>query len=409
MTVTGCLHGRPRDQSGNPALGRLARTAAAALIAAVIVPSAKVVEAAASLAAADTAAEPASPVHVPAGEDCFAGFALTRETASAFARIALGCVQREYPNKPGHVMNDSTDIAGPAALHPAFYGCFDWHSAVHGHWMLVRLLRIYPDLPEAEPIREALGRSLTPQKMRAEAGYFLQAGRQSFERTYGWAWLLKLAAEVRLCGDPPARDWERALEPLVEVIVRRYIEFLPRQTYPIRRGVHPNTAFGVALALDYARTAGASELECLLEQRALDYFLDDRDCPAGWEPDGDDFFSPCLMQADLMRRVIAAREFGLWLEGFLPGLARDEPATLMHPAHVSDRSDPKIVHLDGLNLSRAWCMLGISGALPPGDPRRATLEAAACRHARAALEHVASGSYEGEHWLASFAVYLLSE
>jgi len=396
-----------------PQAAAVAKRASVAFgVAAAVVAQAAAVVALASAVAfaaeADATRTAGAPI-AASGDACFESFVLTREAASAFSRIALDCVAREYPNKPGHVMNDSAEVRPPAELHPAFYGCFDWHSAVHGHWLLVRLLRAYPDLPEGARMRAALERSFTPENMRAEAAYFLQAGRQSFERTYGWAWLLKLAEEVRRWDDPRARAWELALAPLVEVIVERYVDFLPRQTYPIRRGVHPNTAFGIAFALDYARTAGDGDLELLLERRARDYYLGDRDCPAAWEPDGDDFFSPCLMEADLMRRVLEAREFGRWLDLFLPGLAGRQPAALLQPAHVSDRTDPKIVHLDGLNLSRAWCMMGIASVLEPDDPRRGTLEDAACRHAQAALDHVASGSYEGEHWLASFAVYLLSE
>lgn len=342
------------------------------------------------------------------GTDCFERYRLTRETASGFARIALACIGREYPNKPEHVMNDSTEVSGPARLHPSFYGCFDWHSSVHGHWMLTRLLRLFPDLPEAARIRRALSESFEPGRIAAEAAYLGDDGRRSFERTYGWAWLLKLAEELGGWDDPDAREWSAALEPLVAAVRRRYLEFLPVQTYPIRRGVHPNTAFGIAFALDYARSAGDGELAGLLETRAEEYFLGDSGCPASWEPDGDDFFSPCLMEADLVGRILAPDEFAVWLEGFLPELGAGEPASILAPAHVADRTDPKIVHLDGLNLSRAWCMRRVAARLPADDPRRAVLEAAACLHAGATLPHVASGSYEGEHWLASFAVYLLS-
>ena len=343
------------------------------------------------------------------GADCFDQFRLTRETASGFARIALACIHREYPNKPEHVMRDSTDVDGPAALHPSFYGCFDWHSSVHGHWMLARLLRFFPDLPEAAGIRRALAEDLTPRRLAAEAAYLADADRKSFERTYGWAWLLKLAEELGRWDDPDARSWSAALGPLVEAIRQRYLEFLPVQTYPIRRGVHPNTAFGIAFALDYARWAQDAELTGLLESRAEEYYLGDSGCPAAWEPDGDDFFSPCLMEADLVGRILTPDEFAVWLEGLIPELSAGGPASLLEPARVADRTDPKIVHLDGLNLSRAWCMRSIARRLPPDDPRRAELESAACRHAAATLPHVASGSYEGEHWLASFAVYLLTE
>ena len=334
---------------------------------------------------------------------------LTREWASRFADLALKGLHKEYPNKPSHVMNGPEDVKIPSELHPAFYGCFDWHSSVHGHWMLVRLLQRFPDLAEAKAIRAALDRDLTAEKIRAEAGYFQAPNRTSFERTYGWAWLLKLAEALHRWDDPDARRWEHNLEPLVQVIRMRYLDFLPRQTYPIRRGVHPNTAFGMAFALDYARAVGDGELEQLLVERSRTYFLEDRDAPAAWEPDGDDFLSPSLEEADLMRRVLPQKEFVAWLHAFLPRIERGEPSSLLMPAEVSDRSDPKIVHLDGLNLSRAWCMKGITAALPSGDSYRYLLLSAARRHAAATLPHVASGHYEGEHWLATFAVHMLLE
>lgn len=333
---------------------------------------------------------------------------LSPASASAFARLALGCIEREYPNKPDHVMNGEDDVRSPRELHPVFYGCYDWHSSVHGHWMLVRLLQQFPDLPEAQGIRDALDRNLTADNVRAEVAYLDQPNRKSFERTYGWAWLLKLAEALHGWNDADAARWSKNLAPLAQAIVARYEDFLPRQTYPIRTGVHPNTAFGVAFALDYARAVDDTTLESLLVERARTYYGDDEDYPAGWEPGGEDFFSPALMEADLMRRVMKPAEFERWFGAFLPDIASGVPAGLLEPAIVADRTDPKIVHLDGLNLSRAWCMFGVAAALPDTDPARAVLRAAAERHARDALAHVASGNYEGEHWLASFAVYLLT-
>ena len=333
---------------------------------------------------------------------------LSREAASNFARIALNCISREYPNKPEHVMNDGRDVQGPRALHPAFYGCFDWHSAVHGHWMLVRLLRLFPDLPEAAEIRSALCQNLSAENIKVEVQYVDQPGRKSFERTYGWAWLLKLAEEVQTWKDADGQEWSKNLAPLVQAIVQRYLDFLPRQTYPIRTGVHPNTAFGVTFALDYARSIGNAELEKVLVERAIAYYAADKNCPCSWEPGGEDFFSPCLMEADLMRRVLAPPKYSAWLKNFLPNIDVGESSNLLRPAIVSDRSDPKIVHLDGLNLSRAWCMLGIASSLPAGDLLRTVLAKSAVQHAESALAHLASGHYEGEHWLASFAVYMIS-
>jgi len=333
---------------------------------------------------------------------------LNAESASHFARLALKCVEKEYPNKMEHVMNDASEVLNPAAFHPAFYGCFDWHSSVHGHWMLVRLLKTFPDIPEAAEIRSALNKNLTAEHIETEVKYLNQPSWKSFERTYGWAWLLKLVEELSGWPDEDGRRWWGNLQPLAEQVVKLYADFLPKQTYPIRRGVHPNTALGIAFALDYARQAGKTELERLLRERSLVYYGRDAGCPAAWEPDGDDFFSPCLMEAELMRRILSADEFPEWFHRFLPGLAAGDPASLLKPADVSDRSDPKIVHLDGLNLSRAWCMLGIARALPESDPLRSVLIESAVRHAEATIPHIASGNYEGEHWLASFAVYLLS-
>jgi len=333
---------------------------------------------------------------------------LTPEQASGFARLALKGIQREYPNHPGHVINDAADVRGPKALHPAFYGCFDWHSSVHGHWMLVRLLRLFPDLPEAKQMRAVLAEHLTEKNLKAEADYFNQPNRQSFERTYGWAWLLKLAEELAAWDDAEAKQWAKNLQPLTDTLVARYLSFLPKQTYPIRTGVHPNTAFGLTFALDYAIALKHDKLRQLIEERARTYFGADRDYPAAWEPGGEDFFAASLLEADLMRRVLPKPEFATWFARFLPGLAKGEPKTLLTPAVVSDRSDPKIVHLDGLNLSRAWCMRGLASALPADDPTRKLLTESAQRHAEATLPHVASGDYAGEHWLASFAVYMLS-
>jgi hypothetical protein len=334
--------------------------------------------------------------------------ALSRDQRSAFARLALKGLSKEYPNKPEHVMAGPGDVKGPQDLHPAFYGSYDWHSSVHGHWMLVRLIRLFPDLKEATEVRAVLGAHLTPEKIKVEAEYFARKDSKSFERPYGWAWLLKLAEELNGWNDPDAKVWATNLRPLADVVVARYLDFFPKQTYPIRTGVHPNTAFGLAFAHDYAVAAGDTRLVGLVAERARAYFVADMQVPAAWEPGGADFFSPSLIEADLMRRVLPAAEFRTWFGTFLPGAAQSEPKALFQPAIVTDRSDPQLVHLDGLNLSRAWCMRSIATALPAGDPARAALITSARRHVEAALEHVASGDYAGEHWLATFAVYLLS-
>jgi Protein of unknown function (DUF2891) len=334
--------------------------------------------------------------------------ALTRKDASHFAVLALKCINRELPNKPEHVMNSSSDVQSPKQLHPAFYGCYDWHSSVHGHWMLIRLLKAFQTLPEDKQIRQALNANLTTDNLRAEAAYLSQPNRQSFERTYGWAWLLKLAEELHSWDDADGDHWAEALQPLVDAIVKSYKNFLPKQTYPIRTGVHPNTAFGLAFALDYAKTVGDRDFEALLVERSRSYFAKDVDYPGAWEPGGEDFFSAALMEADLMRRVMKPADFTAWFHRFLPGAVQGKPLTLMQPAIVTDRTDPKLVHLDGLNLSRAWCMRSIANALPSKDPARTVLANSSAKHAVAALAHVANGDYAGEHWLASFAVFLLT-
>jgi hypothetical protein len=333
--------------------------------------------------------------------------ALSPELASRLARIALAGVTREYPYSPAHVLMDAADARRPRELHPAFYGCFDWHSAVHTHWQLARLLRLLPALPEAAQIRATLDAHLSEANLVAEAAYFAEPGRRSFERPYGWAWALKLAEELRAWDDPDARRWSAAMAPLAELVAELYLEFLPRLTYPIRSGVHSNTAFGLAFALDYATATGHGRLRELVAARSLEYYGADRGAPAAWEPGGGDFFSPALMEADLMRRVLPAEQFAPWLAALLPELAAGGPPQLLVPAVVSDRSDGQIVHLDGLNLSRAWCMWGVAAALPPDDPRRPALLASAGRHAQAGMDGVGSGDYMGDHWLGSFALFML--
>lgn len=333
---------------------------------------------------------------------------LTQSEASHFAQLALKCVTKEFPNKLDHTINDAADVRGPQVMHPAFYGCFDWHSTVHGHWMLVRVLRLFPGMPEASEIRTALNANLSAENITREVAYLKEPNRQSFERTYGWAWLLKLAEELHGWSDADGQRWSQNLQPLANALAANYIAFLPKQNYPIRTGVHPNTAFGLAFALDYARAVGDKKLADLLVERSRAYYGRDANYPGAWEPGGEDFFSPAFMEADLMRRVLRPAEFALWFHRFLPGISRNQPRALVTPAIVLDRTDPKLVHLDGLNLSRAWCMRSIAVALPRNDPARRVLVMAAANHATEGLKHVASGDYVGEHWLASFAVYLLS-
>ena len=339
------------------------------------------------------------------------GSPMTNERVAGFARLAIEGIPREYPNKPSNVMTGPESVLSPREMHPVFYGCFDWHSSVHGHWMLARLAKLYPDAPVADEIRRLLDRQLTADGLRAETEYFEAPVNRSFERMYGWAWTLRLAQELRTWDDPDAARWAANLDPLEQIIVRRTREYLPRLTYPIRTGVHPDTAFALGMAIDYARAVGDAAFESQLVAYCREKYLGDVGYPARFEPSGEDFFSPSLNEADLMRRVLDVDEFPNWLERFLPALgAPGSPnAALLRPAAVSDPSDPKIVHLAGLNLSRAWTQDGVRHALPEGDPRRAALDASVAAHTRAGLDYVFSGHYEGEHWLATFAVYLLTE
>lgn len=329
-------------------------------------------------------------------------------SAARFAALALDCVHKEYPNKIAHVLNGDQDVQAPRQLTPAFYGCYDWHSSVHGHWLLVRLARTYPDAPFARPARDAVAQSLTPEHIAGEVRYMKGAGRASFERPYGLAWLLQLAAEVREWNDPQAKQWSTTLEPLEAAAVERLKDWLPKLSRPIRIGEHDQTAFSFGLILDWARQAGNTPMTELLTGRVRDFYLADRGCPFSWEPSGQDFLSPCLAEADLMRRVLAPPEFSTWLTGFLPDIPTAGAPRWLEPAVVTDPSDPKLAHLDGLNLSRAWMLEGIAAGLPANDARVATLRRAAARHRDAGLRAVTGEHYEGGHWLGSFAVYLVT-
>ena len=336
------------------------------------------------------------------------GLRLTSEAASSFARIVLAGIHREYPNKLDHVLDGADSVRSPRELHPAFFGCFDWHSAVHGHWLLARLSRLMPGLPEISAIRAALGRSLTAENIAAETAYLARPLAAGFERTYGWAWLLKLAEELGRGESIDAQAWFAAIQPLAHAFVERYLRYLPRADYPLRLGVHPNTAFGLAFAHDYAVFAGHDELRALVERKAIEFFTADTEYPAQLEPGGADFFSAALMEADLMRRIWPVERFAAWLTTFLPRAGLAQPRSLFSPARVNDRSDLQIVHLDGLNLSRAWCMRNIAAALPETDPRHSALLRSADAHTAASLPHVCSGHYGGEHWLATFAMLALT-
>ena len=328
---------------------------------------------------------------------------LTPQIASTFARIALGHVAREYPNKLDHVLEGPADARGPRDLHPIFYGSFDWHSCVHGYWLLANLLRRQPDIAEAGAIRSLLDAAFTPEKVAGEVAYLARPSSRGFERPYGWGWLLKLQAELLAHEGAP---WATIHQPLADVFAERFRDFLPRAQYPIRTGVHSSTAFALALAQDYAAAARDTALTALFADKARAWYLADRDAPA-WEPSGDEFLSATLMEAECLRRLLPPGEFAPWFAAFLPRAAQRQPATLFVPATVSDRSDGKIAHLDGLNFSRAWCWREIAATLPAADPLAAVAEQTARDHMAASLPYVA-GDYMGEHWLASCALLALT-
>ncbi len=334
---------------------------------------------------------------------------LDTNAVARFARLALDCVHREYPNKIAHVLNSDDDVRPPRDLTPVFHGCFDWHSAVHGHWLLARLCRMYPDAPFAPEARAALAASFTPEKVVAELAYLRAPGRSTFERPYGLAWFLQLAAELHEWDDADARTWAQTLAPLEREAADRLKSWLPKLSHPVRTGEHSQTAFALGLILDWARTTGEAEMAALVAERARQYYFWDRSANLAFEPDGQAFLSPILAEADLMRRILAPGEFAAWLSGFLPTLTGGNQPDWLVPAVVTDRSDGHLVHLDGLNLSRAWMLEGLSAGLPPGDARLPVLRAAAQAHRAAGLAAIADQQYEGGHWLGSFAVYLVTQ
>lgn len=329
--------------------------------------------------------------------------------AERFARLALECVGKEYPNKVTHVMNSDADVAPPRKLTPAFYGCYDWHSSVHGHWLLVRLLRKFPAASFVGPAREALRKSLTAENLKQEAAYLRGKGRVSFERPYGLAWLLHLSAELREWDDAQGKEMLANLRPLEEVALERLKTWLPKLSHPVRIGEHAQTAFALGLMLDYARSTSNKEFADLLTEKAKKFYLADKNCPLSYEPSGEDFLSPCLAETDVMRRVLPVARFAKWLVKFMPQIPTAAKSDWLPVAVSPDPSDPKLAHLDGLNLSRAWMLEGIVSALPADDARRAALALTAEAHRRAGLAAVTGEHYEGGHWLGSFAVYLVTQ
>jgi hypothetical protein len=330
---------------------------------------------------------------------------LDAPAAGRFAALTLACVQKEYPNKITHVLNSPEDVKAPHQLTPAFYGCYDWHSSVHGHWLLARLVREFPKAPFATDAVAALKANLTPARVAGEVHYLNATGRESFERPYGLAWLLQLATELRESQTPDAAALSSALKPLEAAVVARLKEWLPKLAYPIREGEHAQTAFAFGLILVYARGTD-SGLATMVVAKVREFHLNDRDCPINYEPSGQDFLSACLAEADVLRRVLPPDEFAAWLTTFLPGLPTTNSGAWLPIGVVTDKTDGKLAHLDGLNLSRAWMLEGIAAGLPPGDLRRRALMAAADTHAASGLAAVTGEHYAGGHWLGSFATYL---
>lgn len=327
--------------------------------------------------------------------------------AERFAKLALACVHQEYPNKIAHLMNSDADLAPPRKLTPAFYGCYDWHSSVHGHWLLARLARTFPNASFTPAARAALKQSITPEQIADEVKYIQAPGRESFERPYGQAWLLQLGEELRDWNDPEAQELSRTLQPLETAAKQRLSTWLAKLSHPVRIGEHDQTAFGLGLMLDSARQSGDTQFATLIERKAREFYANDKACPISYEPSGEDFLSPCLGEADLMRRVMSAPEFAKWLNAFLPRLGANGKLAL-RPVIPPDRSDPKLAHLDGLNLSRAWMLEGIISGLPKNDPRLRRLREMADAHREAGLASVTGEYYVGGHWLGSFAVYLVT-
>ncbi|HEX4824263.1 MAG TPA: DUF2891 domain-containing protein [Candidatus Polarisedimenticolaceae bacterium] len=333
---------------------------------------------------------------------------LTEANADRFAKLALACVQKEYPNKIAHVLNSPEDVKAPHELTPAFYGCYDWHSSVHGHWLLATLARRFPQAPFASGAVAALEANITPAHVATEVAYLDRPGNETFERPYGLAWLLQLASELRGWNTPAGQALSSALAPLERAVVGRLSAWLPKLAYPIREGEHAQTAFAFGLILDHARASGDKTLEALVTAKIRDFYVKDRSCPIDYEPSGQDFLSPCLAEADVVRRVLPPAEFAKWLTAFLPRIPQTASAAWLPIGVVTDRSDGKLAHLDGLNLSRAWMLRGIAAGLPPADARRRALLAASEVHARSGLAAVTGEHYEGGHWLGSFATYLLT-
>ena len=338
----------------------------------------------------------------PPPKQSFTPIALSLKEANRLSKLPLECIQTEFPNKLSQTLGDSSDLKTPKELHPTFYGCFDWHSSVHGHWMLVYLLKMFPELENQKEIKQKFLDNISEENIKKEIEYFQWNYNKTFERTYGWAWLLKLAEELYTWDDPLAQKLSNNLKPLTELIVKNYLDFLPKLVYPVRIGEHSNTAFGLTFAFDFAKTAKQDSLLNMIVKKSKEFYLDDNNCPMTWEPGGFDFLSPCLEEADLMRRILPRDEFDRWLEQFLPDLKN--PNYELKVGEVHDRNDGKLIHLDGVNFSRAWCLAPIANQ----NERYDHLLKIANDHIRYSLPKIVDEYYEGTHWLGTFAVYALS-
>ncbi len=337
-------------------------------------------------------------VKKPVYDTIYAKPELNEKTATYLYHFAYECIDQEYPNKLGQVLGDSTYLKEPTELHPTFYGCFDWHSSVHGHWTLLNIIKEFPNFKERDSILKKLQKNITKENILKELAYFDDVHNATFERTYGWAWLLKISETLQDWDTVEAKSLHQNMKPLVTLIENKYMEFLPKLKYPIRVGEHTNTAFGMSFALDYAKKY-APNLEAMIVEKAKEYYLNDKGCPITWEPGGFDFLSPCLQEASLMMKVLPKKDFIIWLDEFLPNF-RKNPSAYLKVAEVTDRSDGKLAHLDGLNFSRAWCLYEIGGELE--NDKILNL---ANKHFEYSYKKMDSGEYAGAHWLASFALY----
>lgn len=326
---------------------------------------------------------------------------LDLQQAEKIFSLPVHCIEVEYPNKLGQVLGSTNDLKSPKELRPVFYGCFDWHSSVHGYWSIIKLLKEYPQLDSSGEVRIILNRNITSENVSVESAFFEDYNNRHFERTYGWAWLFQLQSELDSWDDPDAQRWSQALKPLANILVEKYKEYLPKLYYPIRTGQHDNTAFGLSLSIDYARSVGEKEFEQLIMEHVIRLYGNDLNCNLSYEPSGSDFLSPCLEEALLMSKVLDIQEYRLWLKNFLPEIFN--PDFSMEPGKVSDRTDGHLVHLDGLNFSRATCLYSIAKKLPELE----YLKTIADNHLNYSLGNITNDDYMGSHWLGSFALYAL--